>query len=157
MGKITTAIVITLLVLSSAFGALCIFAGVHAYYNPSYHWVDRYYHGLYLPTLEKESPETAFTVIGVGSAFCGPSVTTLGAYIYSKTKEARKPSNIAAKIDPDKSKYKPEIDFILKKIQKEYGKYGDPDYILESRLNAKIASGKTGEEAILELYEEAKG
>ena len=157
MGKKTTAIVITLLVLSSSFGAICILAGVYAYNHPSYQWVDRYYHGLYLPTLEKESIETAFTVIGVGCAFCGPSVTALGAYIYSMTKEAKKPSKIAAKIDPNSSKYKPDVDFILKKIKKEYGKYGDPNYILDARLNAKIAAGKTAQEAIQELYEEAKG
>jgi hypothetical protein len=153
MGKITTAIVISLLVLSSSFGALCIFAGVYGYNNPSYHWVDRYYHGLYLPTLEKESPEMALSVMGVGFAFFGPSVTSLGAYIYSKIKESKRTSKIAAKIDPNSSTDKPKVKFIIERYKK---KNYDPHDVLNTRLNAKIALGKTEKEAIQELYEEAK-
>jgi hypothetical protein len=55
-----------------------------------------------------------------------------------------------AKFGPDV----PEVEFILGQYKKKM--YGDPYDVMETRLKAKIALGKTEKEAIQELYEEAK-
>jgi len=185
MGKITKAIIVSVLVLFSVFGGLCIVAGVYGYYNPSYHLVyknDIYgNYGSYL-TAEPDT-NSSLLLIGIGSIFCGPSVGDLAYNIYSWRRESKRISKILAKIDPDSTKYKPDMEFILGKYRSlkyddyvrdtisihgkysieaknsmMYGnpKYGKPFDLLETRFNAKIAAGKTGKEAIQELFEEAK-
>jgi hypothetical protein len=50
--------------------------------------------------------------------------------------------------------YVPLVEFVLGQCKKR--NYGNPEDVLETRLKAKIALGKTEKEAIQELYEEAK-
>jgi hypothetical protein len=163
------------LVLFIALGGLFIVDGVYKYYNPSY---NQTYYG----TWEIDTA-TSLEHIGIGCALFATCVGDLAYNIYSWRRESKRISKILAKIDPDSSKYEPDVKFILEKYKilkyddyvrdtiSIHGKYsveaknsmmhgnpifGKPLDLLETRFNAKIAAGKTEKEAFQELYEEAK-
>lgn len=158
MGKKTTAIVIFVLVLLSVFSIILIAAGIeYAYFSP-YTEVNLGYsfNGSPHDTIETYTGHVSegIFVVGVGAAILSPSVSFLAVYIHSTIKDSKNASKMKTKLNAKFGPHASEVEFILEQYKKKM--YGNPYDVMETRLKAKIALGKTEKEAIQELYEEAK-
>jgi hypothetical protein len=89
MGKITTTIVISVLVIISSFGALLIYGGIEMFFNPPIEWVYKA-NGRFLDLMPQESSgANGFAVALIGAAIFSYGFITLVWYVYSKVKDPK--------------------------------------------------------------------